>query len=550
MSHFRILFLEDEDEDKKPVLAALASCRDKFDVVHKDTWDEAQDQLTNHPFDLVIADIWIFKNAAEKKKGERGAFPCLEPLLDITEAKYPPTPVIVYTGKESLNSIVEYQDKICDFWQKNREPLDGELLEFRVRKIKEQGGREHPVPYVISVIMSRLDEIERTGNSPIWADDIRSLASGYMQFVERADRIETAKTSLLSIAGRLNISESITSALESLMRIDVPSSSLLPGVRPHLEHSLNTFLLGYYLLNLTEIDWQTILQESDVHYKKDLSYALANGQDPADASNYAYECLNKAWFVASILHDIGIVVQYYNRMSNEMQELVNGLKIANNVRKVASLNLIRVEDLWRRAARAGGRDEVREFVTTNLPKTDHGIASALFIGSRCYDEALGVVKNEEVLGYLGTAAEAVAIHNGTTHSKCPKISISCEPIMFLLGLCDAIQAWDRDPIAVSLIREWQIARVFLTRLVAQPRRTGGPSVTADIRYLPHSLVATFRPGEQAAVSKLQAILQKHVSNPLKRTHRINGKVEHIPRFEINFYYGRKMLDRLTLPVEE
>lgn len=552
MNRFSVLFLEDEEEHIKIMEGALNSNSKFITYTTVRMWDEAARLLKEERFDIVIADVFIFEDAKDAVKNPKGIFRCLEKLLEITESIYPPIPVAVYTGKEDINKIEDLLPRICDFWDKRQ--VSPGFLAFRISKIRDLIERERPDSLLIKMIREGIRAKAPTGDELLWGQKIEAMLDKYEEYDTAMDQAQTMSSKLSTIAGELGFSEHFTEGIRVLMEIDTAVSSLLVNSRPHLRHCMNTFLLGYYLLNLSDIDWKNILQDANNAFSGAVATDRANGFTKADAVNRAWHNVNVAWFCASLLHDVGIVVEYQKTVSERLDELIGSLEVAT-LSKPHSFHKVSDEtrqSMIDRIATISSEDVmkvIRRLADTNT--SDHGLVSSLFIAQHCYDEVKE--SSEEVakglLDALLTAAEAVAIHNELTDPEMCKLDFGENLIAAMLVFCDSIQSWERESPDFSLLRGGQIDKVELCELNTMIRKDGkiGPSISMTVRYYPHMGIARHTPSLDSCEEKLIGILQKHVIRPLKRKLRFSTQKELLPKFKVSFQLGMDEIERLEIP---
>ena len=270
MNIFKILFLEDCKDDIKRVMRSFKEI-EYIDYKHRDRWDLAKEDLKNEHFDLVIADLFLYKDEASSKES-RGTFSCLEELIEIVGERILDIPIVVYTDKQSLNSLKKYWNSVCDFWDKRQ--VDSEFLSFRIRKIRETIERERSASLLIKHMRAGIIENQEQNNLP-WEASINELLKEYEGYGYSLDQAKSILPPLRRIAGNLGIPNSFDKGFNVCLDIDTSISSLL-SIRPHLHHSIITFLLGYYLFNLSGIKWKEILNSDNTFFKDLVSVEMQN----------------------------------------------------------------------------------------------------------------------------------------------------------------------------------------------------------------------------------------------------------------------------------
>jgi len=180
--------------------------------------------------------------------------------------------------------------------------------------------------------------------------------------------------------------------------------------RDHLNHVIQVCLTGWLLLEAEFMDANN--QPSQV-----ADVFLSQGQE--------FEKLMEQWFVASLLHDVGYVIDIGTGWADllekfEDKEVLGNL--SNRTRKMI--------EKW-----GSHIDQWKEwgYKKDDLPGEDHGVVSALHVQS-----ALAEITKPSAADY-STALTAIAHHN---HLKA-KIRFKKERLSVLLVLCDELQEWDR-----------------------------------------------------------------------------------------------------------
>ncbi|MFB0554014.1 MAG: hypothetical protein ACETWQ_11975 [Phycisphaerae bacterium] len=546
-----ILLIEDEKHDQDKILEALnPEDNPKYDIDISDTWTDAETKLRSRRYDLVVVDIYIYKDEEEKKNEVRGNYSCLRGVLECSESIYPPIPVIVYTGREKLESLEADHHRISDFWEKPLQ-LKPKFYEFRVRKVLELLERQHPSPLLMRRILENL-----TDQAP-WAEEVAELIGKYESYELDTDRADVVYAPLSKIASGLYCSKTFWTGFEALKKIDTSSSVLLSGVRPHVLHSLKTFLLGYFLFNLSGIRWRDILANNCRVFR---DWVRTAGVVETEAVEKAWKDINAAWFTAALLHDVGLVMQYYAPMTEELARCINSLELTRKIKAQKAPALVDLELACTRMSGAGTDEKVVGFLKQKTKekevegKINHGIASAIFLAKNCYDEINTTLQDEgEDTGaarFIAVASEAVALHNLTDDVQFPKLDFSKNPISCMLAFCDSIQAWDRQHIDFGLLNEGRIAKVELCELDCETGVAGGSIISATLKYIPHSMVLLSPPTRDKTTKSLQKTLQDHVKNPLSQKIRFTGSTSLIPKFKIDFKVGQETIDSLILPAKK
>lgn len=542
MPTFRVLFLEDIETDKPRVLGALE--QEGFFYTYKNNWQGAEQYLRSEQYDLVIADIYIYETALEaslKTKAKTpGEFDCLEKLLEITEASDPPIPVIIYTGQSSMSQLRLFRDRIADFWDK-KQVTDPDFLAFRIRKIRDLIEFERPSSPLIKSLKTAL---ENNFEVP-WRNDINQILSEYESYSSPLDQGLVVQSPLSRIASSLGLSDNFRAGFNVALRSDSPISITL-GSRPHFHHSINCFLLGYYLFNLAGIKWPKIFaDDADSYFNKRIRSSYSN-LDPEVAQKKVWQEINNSWFAASLLHDCTSVIQRFPKIKEHYSTLASKLKLCNPIgdtEKFVVKDELAIQATTRLKASS---PKISEYVSRITDKTDHGYASGIFILTHCYDE---VEKNHKDSEFLIPAAEAVFLHNFFTKPEFPVININTSPIAGMLLFCDAIQSWKRDLPEKELEHEETITKAELTELASSIRHDGQPSIKIRVRYHPPAFIAKHRQTIDRSENILLEVLQKYVKDPVRQ--KIIFKfMDTSPDINVKFFVGHKKIEEICIPEVE
>jgi hypothetical protein len=205
--------------------------------------------------------------------------------------------------------------------------------------------------------------------------------------------------------------------LESRLALAAMEQPALYGLkrfyRDHLFHVIQVCLTGWLLLD-TKIDDKTLLDQvvAKMHNMP--------GRAAVDRRCYVL----RQWFVASLLHDMGYVV-----------EVGKGLK--DLLERFHRDGLTEFKAEIERGMEALSRTAVCEnwgFDLEDKPGEDHGVVSALYA-----EDLLDKLDPPKGADGYSQAIQAMAHHN---HDKA-RIEFSKEPLSVLLVLCDELQEWDR-----------------------------------------------------------------------------------------------------------
>ena len=540
MSRFSVLFFEDVQSDKARVLSALEN--EGIFYSFTDNWQDAEKYLKNEQYDLVIADTFIYENRMDSdlksKSGNPGEFDCLPFLFEVTESADPPIPVVIYTGQNTILSVRSYIDRIVDFWNK-KQVIDPDFISFRIRKIRDLIEFERPSSPLIKSLKSA--QLEKK-DSP-WKAEIDQILNEYESYSTALDQGLIVQSPLTRIASSLGFSGNFKKGFNVALRSDSPISITL-GSRPHFHHSINCFLLGYYLLNLAGIDWIGIFKNDSKSYFS-IRMNSAYSSVPSDvAEKKVWQEINNSWFTASLLHDCTSLIQRFPKISSEFTKLTDTLNLCQCSKFDADPSV--KGDLCSLATtRYKSTDsKLGDYISKISEKLDHGYLSGVFLLTHCYDE---ILKNRKDVEALIPAAEAVFLHNFVTRTDFPVITFNVSPIAGLLIFCDAIQSWKRDLPENELELNDIITKAELTELSSSIGSDGNPQIKLKVRYLPPAFIAKHKQTIDKNEILLLDVLQRFVKDPIRQKLNFNFNDDARPDINIKFYVGHKKIEELDIP---
>jgi hypothetical protein len=194
--------------------------------------------------------------------------------------------------------------------------------------------------------------------------------------------------------------------------------SLESSYRDHIFHMIDICLFGLFLLRN---GFSKILNETSKMQEDDIL---------------------KNWFIASLLHDVGYVLNIYSLIDEEVKYITSveintlkdkiknattegiGLFTSNVLEKLKGINI--------------------EIEAGQLKRLDHGVVSALHV--------LNILEKTSIDKEYLPAISAILMHNLTTKP----IDIEKEPVAVLLSICDELQDWERPRVETLPFKE----RVF------------------------------------------------------------------------------------------
>jgi hypothetical protein len=202
----------------------------------------------------------------------------------------------------------------------------------------------------------------------------------------------------------------------------------IPNYRDHFVHSLNVFLLGYYLIN-----------------------RLKGADENLDFRSNDY---NLTWMLASTFHDVGYAIEDMEYWLNEILKRFLGASPRFSFNIMEALPLIYVDFLrlishWHTHSLLGAtsRDSMGiedwtfyDELSSKLVEKHHGVLSGLMLAHLlAVREGFTIDREYDFLYNHLPACHAICVHN------LPSIPLDFDkhPIAFMLALCDELQDWGR-----------------------------------------------------------------------------------------------------------
>lgn len=220
--------------------------------------------------------------------------------------------------------------------------------------------------------------------------------------------------------------------------------------RDHIEHQIRVAVLGNFLLsqrfNLgTEETRLVNIVSSNMNYSR-------------TGSNINEEDVRKAWWVASLFHDIGMPVEKLARNFNKVlksdlaeayQDLNLNVPEINDPIPDEDRNRSFFEVLTEGFSRPVQRKLKMALGWEREAKVDHGAVSALFLLKSIPD--ITSSDTREIKDFLESkyqpyliAAKAILLHNLYQEDNCVEIDSLRNPLAYLLICCDEMQEWGRE----------------------------------------------------------------------------------------------------------
>lgn len=452
----KVLYVEDREYDVELLERALESSN-----TDKPIWSKVHLERIPHPSnlpdalsrqpDVVLADVFFQPKDTYPPEPETDHLDEIIQRVKQWDTKSPygfPTPVIAYTsrGEPTLKKCLERGEALYDIWDKTS--ASPEYVAWRFQGLASELQRHRPDTTIQKLVASLSPE-----NCPPWHHDVLNLIKSYGEGSAEYEQVKKCRDPLQSILDKLDAKHSV--ALMALWDILTESEPVLRAVAPKLRgiarHSINVFLVGYWLINHSSLrdimvsSWQEMLgSRADIKELK----AVA----PSDG-------LNAVWLLASLFHDAGkfyeygkVITEASGKFFNEFKSLEMGEPSWKTGKPDALPNAL--EQLLFMLAK--NKDNpmtlaLNEHINncSKREKPDHGAVSAAYLLN-----IGGTTDSDSIFSqYANEAARAVLFHSCLPNifdclpkdqrNKCPQIEWQRDLVASLLLFCDQIQTWDR-----------------------------------------------------------------------------------------------------------
>lgn len=231
---------------------------------------------------------------------------------------------------------------------------------------------------------------------------------------------------------------------ERMLRSEAVVNAHRPSQRDHLRHTIHDFLLGYLILNSTA-------------FFEGIARRFAGRLDlPSDEG---MACLNHAWFLASHFHDLGYAVEVGRSIEEFLRQLSVDIPHVLRARIGTAPAYSLAGPLaplysWRSGLYGEAGKPIPALPSALLREQvhypDHGLTAAFLFWQTAEECDLRRERSERRrfnAAVLRTAAVACASHNFPhLANKSPwfQVSLSHDPVSFLLILVDNVQDWSRE----------------------------------------------------------------------------------------------------------
>lgn len=255
---------------------------------------------------------------------------------------------------------------------------------------------------------------------------------------------DITKEATIELANCFNLPEGFTSYLDDYEKREGALQSIA-DYRDHFIHPFHVFCLGFCILRR----WDKSTETKEIPR---IPLFLIESI-PSDDNNL------RAWFAASILHDVGYPAEKLEALIHDFFESISGKELksqldwgpvllaGNNISHINDLNTLFKKKSNSKISRQG-YDFTKWFYKRLLDDHDHGVLSALLLLNQKWDESDRQIALE--------AALAIALHNYHWDQDIkdePNLGpLAAEefPLAFFLSYCDCAQEWGRK-ILLSLL---------------------------------------------------------------------------------------------------
>jgi len=430
MRKIKVLHIEHKESYSTALEDNLAQDTEiEIEVYHAEEPDKIEPYLESNRFDLVLTDVyWPHPKTAQETIQK------LDEIINIIRARDSLVPIIVLSDKpQSFRKAMEYKGEIYDIWSK----VSGypEFHIYRVRnvvKAKQNILSENILVNYISDMFANEDNVWGINQITDFSNKyLESKNTGYILYrITRLFKDMAYKCGL-----EASFINDIFAEFASYEAMDLARS---PTTWGHLRHSLSVYLMGYILLNSDEVGWDKEAIQKNLGIED-------------------WDAVNKAWFIASSLHDSTIFLSHVPNILQIINKFVKGrlnqsiLAKTNDALKGKPIvvDLTSIED-----SKLDYRQEDKEIICQILIKldkeelcdkileymettSDHGILSAINLYS--YSKT----QTDLDKSVINNACYAMMIHNCIDKIGVPLVQDG-DFIAQLLCFVDRFQAWGRE----------------------------------------------------------------------------------------------------------
>ncbi len=200
-----------------------------------------------------------------------------------------------------------------------------------------------------------------------------------------------------------------------------PAIYFFKQYRDHMYHTIYIAVLGKILLEMKIKENETLLDIMVNEVKKKKLYSDINGNE-----------LRKAWFLASLLHDVGYIIKLIGMLESSLKDTI----LETSLKDFTCAIKKEIEEDFTKDG-----DKKKESGEKSINFDSHGIYSAMFVNS---------IKNINM--WKDKLFFKLAQNAMIKHDSDEEVDFSKDPIAFLLVLLDEIQEYERPYIHKERLR--------------------------------------------------------------------------------------------------
>lgn len=317
LNKYKILYLEHEEERdliKNNLEKNIHNIEikvlppDQGDEFEKEKYlDKIKVELHRSNYDLVLTDAYFLpqnKEHPEYGEGEK----CIFDIVKLIQQVSPSLKIVVYTHyRDDLFEDCSDLD-IYDIWNKASTPPH--YLKWRVEKtLMEPWNNVVPGQLLVNTLKQYLSLKKKES----WENNLLKLIENYSPQLTAHQNIEDMAEELRDISIHLDLpSNTVQDMVNSFLKQDIMALVSSPKTWGHAKHVLNVFWLGYYILN------SKILNNED-RERKIINCLRLSDDEKTDSKKF----INRAWIVASLFHDYGLIGEKLDALIDNTNEICN-----------------------------------------------------------------------------------------------------------------------------------------------------------------------------------------------------------------------------------
>lgn len=407
-------------------------------------------------------------------------------IANLIRAKYPEKPIIVFSGKVQLDDfkvliplgISGYLTKV----DATAQSWCAQIRNVLARECEDKAGQ---------VLYQKLRTLLAGDEAPWHADIVSTSASQVWRNESTTEKWTAFWTPWVSDIAKRKLTLPFKKMKDLFAGDELLTLSLDFSMRGHLDHVLYVYYTGYLLSHSIDNFRDYVLGA--------VKKLVGPDYDESKSENY-WDMFQFAWLVCATLHDTAYPIEVLPNVRKRCEDIIKVCPFAEfNSKTPAKIETKRINWTESSASEAEGGfkdvlfkltgdDQLFDWLRKNSKFKDsdgvshfnHGIVSGiLFLGEVSkWDELSGQPKELPV--FNGWAATAMALHalKKAKSSKEHSVSLSVDPLSFLLLLSDELQVWNRNRPNENIVASG-FRRIELTDLQVE-----GESISARLDYVP------------------------------------------------------------------